>query len=86
MSSLEQIQQLVQEKFGVDPAALQPNMSMRESGLDSLALVEILFAVEDHFKIDIPDPGQGGIDSLEKLAEVVDQLLAKKAAEPEKAT
>ena len=47
MSSLNVLQELVHEKFGIDAATLDPNASMREKGFDSLALVEFLFAIED---------------------------------------
>jgi acyl carrier protein len=79
MSSLEDLQTLIHEKFGIDPATLDPNTSMRESGLDSLALVEFLFAVEDQFGISMPDT-QDGIDTLAQLAQLVDKLRAAQAA------
>jgi aryl carrier-like protein len=47
MSSLKDLQDLIQEKYGIEPAALDPHASIRGAGLDSLALVEFLFAVED---------------------------------------
>ena len=50
MSSLNELQSLIQEKYGIEPSALDPHASMREKGLDSLALVEFLFAVEDRFQ------------------------------------
>lgn len=81
MSSLEELQTLIHEKFGIDRALLTPDGSLRESGLDSLALVEILFAIEDHFGITMPDPqAQDGIDTLAGLAEVVDKLRAPQTA------
>ncbi len=77
MSSLPALQDLVQNKFGIDPATLDSQTSMREKGFDSLALVEFLFAVEDQFGISIPDE-YSSIDTLAQLAEVVDQLVAAK--------
>ncbi len=79
MSSLKELQDLIQNKFGIDPAALDPNASMREKGLDSLALVEYLFAVEDHFGISISDE-HSNVDTLTELAAVVDKLKAAQAA------
>ena len=43
MSSLPELQKLIHEKYGIDPATLDANESMRKKGLDSLALVEFLF-------------------------------------------
>ena len=77
MSSLKELQDLIHEKYGIEPSALDPQASMREKGVDSLALVEFLFAVEEHFHIDMPD-ADSKIDTLAELALVVDKTLAAK--------
>ena len=79
MSSLKELQALIHEKYGIAESELDPNMSMREKGLDSLALVEFLFAVEDHFHVSLPDV-DSNVDTLAALAVVVDKVLADKAA------
>lgn len=78
MSSLKELQDLIQEKYGIAPADLDPNASMRDKGLDSLALVEFLFAVEDHFHISMPDT-EANVDTLAELATVVDRVRAATA-------
>jgi acyl carrier protein len=53
---------------------------MRETGgLDSLALAEFLFAIEDHFGITMPDD-DANIDTLGELALLVDKVRAAKTA------
>ena len=79
MSSLKELQDLIQEKYGTEMAALDPHDSMREKGFDSLALVEFVFAIEDHFSITIPD-GDPDLDTLAQLAAVVDKIRASKAS------
>jgi acyl carrier protein len=79
MSSLKDLQALIQEKYGLDPASLDPHASMRASGVDSLALVEFLFEVEDKYGISIPD-NNPNLDTLAELAEIVDQLRAAQTA------
>ena len=79
MNSLKELQALIHEKFGIDPAELGPNASLREKGLDSLALVEFLFTIEDHFQISMPDE-DSNIDTLAQLAAAVDAIRAKQAA------
>ncbi|WP_425257898.1 acyl carrier protein [Rubrivivax sp. RP6-9] len=79
MSSLKELQDLIQEKYGLDPATLDPHASMRGSGIDSLALVEFLFAVEDKYGISVPDE-YSNIDTLAELAEVVDKMRASQTA------
>lgn len=75
MSSLKELQDLIHEKYGLEGAALDPDTSMKETGLDSLALAEFLFAVEDHFHITLPDDDPD-VDTLRKLAELVDRVKA----------
>ncbi len=79
MSCLKELQKLIQEKYDVEPDKLDVNGSMRAAGLDSLTMVEFLFAVEDHYGIELPDvPPE--MDTLAELAVVVDGVLAAKAA------
>ena len=79
MSSLPELQALIQEKYGLDPSQLDPNASMVQSGIDSLALVEFLFAVEDHYGIKLPEE-ESAVDTLAALAAVVDKVRASQAA------
>lgn len=78
MGSLQELQQLIQQKYGLDAAAIAPDASMRASGVDSLALVEFIFEVEDRYGINIPDTVQG-LDTLAELAEIVDRLRSTEA-------
>jgi acyl carrier protein len=75
MSSLEELQQLIHKKYGIEPSALDPNASMRDQGIDSLALVEFLFDVEDKFKVSLES-----YPDIENLAKVIDELRAAQAA------
>lgn len=79
MSSLKDLQDLIQEKYGIETATLDPNASMREKGFDSLALVEFVFAIEDKFGITMPDTDMN-IDTLAELAAVVDRIRAEQPA------
>lgn len=79
MSSLVEIQELIQKKYGIDPSTLDPNASLRGHGIDSLTLVEFLFAVEDHYGISVPDK-YSDVDTLAALAAAVDEIRASQAA------
>lgn len=78
MSSLKELQDMIQAKYKIDPATIDPDASMLDQGIDSLALAEFLFDVEDHFGIDFPD-SRAEVNSLAGLARVIDELLADKA-------
>lgn len=78
-STLKELQDLIKEKYDIDPSKLDPKASMREHGIDSLALVEFLFDIEAKFGITFPD-GRSDIDTLDALADLVDELRASQAA------
>jgi acyl carrier protein len=69
------------EQFHVDPATVQPAAALDQLGLDSLALMEFVFAVEDRFDVRIPedrlDPREAGV-TLERLAGLLDEAIAAK--------
>lgn len=79
MSSLKELQDLIQEKYGIEAATLDPTTSMREKGFDSLSIAEFVFAIEDHFNIVLPDDNPN-IDTLGELAELVDRVRMAKPA------
>lgn len=77
MSSLKELQDLIQEKYGIEASALDPTTSMREKGFDSLSIAEFVFSIEDHFNIVLPDDNPN-IDTLGELAELVDRVRSAK--------
>jgi acyl carrier protein len=62
----------------VDPGVILPQTLLTELGIDSLSLMEFVFAVEDAFNLRIPedrlDPREAGID-LQKLSNVIDEFI-----------
>jgi acyl carrier protein len=79
MSSLGDLQNIIREKYDIGPGALDPNLSMREQGLDSLAVAEFLFEVEDRLKLTLPDEHQQ-VETLAGLAALIDRLRAEQVA------
>jgi acyl carrier protein len=79
MSSLTALQDLIQTKYGLAADVLDPDKPMLELGLDSLAVAEFLFEVEDHFAIRLTDDDPS-IDTLRKLSVLVDRSIAAKEA------
>jgi acyl carrier protein len=69
------------DKFHVEAGVVQPQAALEQLGLDSLALMEFVFAVEDRFDVRIPedrlDPRQAGV-TLEHLAQLLDEAVAAK--------
>ena len=82
MSTLERLQALLQKDFGLPPERLVREARLEDLEIDSLRMIEILFAVEDEFAISMPqDQGEirGRVKTLGDLAGLVDEVVAAKA-------
>jgi acyl carrier protein len=75
-STLKELQDLMQEKYGLDASQVDPSTSLRASGVDSLALVEFIFDVEDRMGVTVPDDNPN-MDTLAELADAIDRVRAK---------
>ena len=70
----------------IDPADIRPDSQLSELGIDSLGLVESIFAIEEAFDISIPfnanDPQASDFDltSIDSIVAAVQGLIAQKAA------
>ena len=82
-STFDAVSAVLVDQFRVDAATVQPQVALDQLGLDSLALMEFVFAVEDRFDVRIPedrlDPRQAGV-TLEQLAGLLDEAIAAKAS------
>jgi acyl carrier protein len=79
MGSLQHLQDIIREKYNIEPSALDPHQSMREQGLDSLAVAEFLFEVEDRLGLTLPDEHMQ-LDTLAGLAGLIDRMRDEQTA------
>jgi acyl carrier protein len=70
--TLEQLRELIKEKFDIDASTIDPNASVLESGLDSLALTELLFTVEEKYGVELLEAARE-VTTLAGLASLVDE-------------
>jgi acyl carrier protein len=79
MTTLDSVRDVLVGQFKVEAARAVPEATLESLGLDSLALMEFVFAVEDRFEVRIPedrlDPRQTGV-TLARLAELLDEAKA----------
>ena len=54
MTTLQSVQALLKANFDLAPETLQPEAKLADLAIDSLAVLEVLFAVEDAFKVTVP--------------------------------
>ena len=78
----DQIVDIIAREALRDPAELTHETTLDELGLDSLGLVEVIFAIEEAFGISVPfnanEPGQSSFDisSVGAIARAVEALIA----------
>lgn len=81
----DRIVAIIAEQAMLDPSEIQPQMTPAELGIDSLGLVESIFAIEEAFDISIPfnanEPSQSDFDisSLGTIIAAVEKLVAARA-------
>lgn len=77
---------LIAEQAMLDPEQIKPEMTPEEVGIDSLGMVESIFAIEEEFDISIPfnanEPKQSDFDisTMGSIIDAVEKLVAEKAA------
>ncbi len=77
---------IIAEQAVLDPADVKPESTLADLGLDSLGLVEAIFAIEEAFNISIPfnanAPGASEFDlsSVAAIIAAVEGLVAQAAA------
>ena len=83
MSTLERLRSLLQRELGLPADALQPQATLEGLGIDSLRMIEIVFTIEDEFKVIVKaDPAElrERLKTLGDLAGYIDELVAAKPA------
>ena len=86
MDNIEEIVlELVGEQAGIDPKEVSLNSKFEELNLDSVAIVELVFMLEEAFKISIPFEGldeselKRNFNTVSSLINLLEDLLQKNA-------
>ena len=86
MGSIEQkVLELVGEQAGLDPKEVSLNSKFEDLNLDSVAIVELVFMLEETFKISIPFEGldeselKRNFNTVSSLINLLKDLLQKNA-------
>ncbi len=86
MADLAVTQQIIQSLATYlkrDPGSITESHHLRDDlGLDSVAVIELLFEIEDRFKIQIPDQDLVGLSTVGSVASYVQERLASPNAAP----
>ncbi|MFT7867488.1 MULTISPECIES: phosphopantetheine-binding protein [Amycolatopsis] len=76
MTAEQEIATLLTGTFGVEPVDVRPEASLRELGMDSLALEELRVLLEERLRIDLEDVQLTTRETVGQLATVVDEKTA----------
>lgn len=75
-STLERLKKLFVEKLDFKKDDLKPETTIESLGLDSLDMIDFIFAIEDEFKIRI-EPSQIKTNNLQEIVEGIEKLIVE---------
>lgn len=76
----DRVQKVVVEQLDVEPEKVTPEASFaNDLAADSLALVELVQALEEEFDIEIPDEAAEQIDTVGKAVEYINEKVGATA-------
>lgn len=85
MNTQDQIIAIIAEQAMLEPSDIKLDNTLADLGIDSLGLVESIFAIEERFDISVPfnanDPEESDFDisSVATIVAAVEQLRAQQA-------
>ena len=85
MTTLDRLQVLLSRDFEIKPDALDPQATLESLDIDSLRMIEILFSVEDEFRITVSSEQtelRARLKTLGDLAGYIDSLVAEQGETP----
>lgn len=83
-TTFETLKQLMLKKYSLDEDRITPEATLESLALDSLDVIELLFDVEDAFKIRIPQEAGPSLRSatVQDVVNSIDQIIGQKAEPP----
>ena len=79
-TTLESLRKIIARDFEVDPQLLRADVQLKDLAIDSLGVIEIMFAVEEEFSITVPpEPpdARTPINTMDDLVHYIDRLVAE---------
>jgi acyl carrier protein len=72
---------IIAKESNIDIGRISLDSTLKDLDIQSLDAVQIIFEIEDHFKITLPDRDPNfDTDSVKGLVEAVEKLVAEKPA------
>ncbi len=80
MNTIDTLEDILVCDYRVARARLTPDAPLSALGIDSLGLLELMFKIEDRFRIKIPGDLPEDLHTLRDVVRYVDALLANRPA------
>jgi len=77
---IERVRKVIAASKRIPEDKVTVDSTFEELGIDSMDAVEILFALENEFDINIPDEEVKSVRNVRQMVEGVERLLAAKSA------
>jgi acyl carrier protein len=78
-TTFEAMKRIIVKDYELAPERLAPETPLAEIELDSLAVTELIFSLEDEFNVTAKTNGQG-LQTLGEIAAYIDRLIAERDA------
>jgi acyl carrier protein len=84
MSSVQDtVFDIIAKESGIDRGKITPDATLKDLEIQSLDAVQIIFEIEDHFKVTMPDRDpQFDTESVGGLIATVEKLVAEQTTQP----
>ena len=85
MTTLQSVQAILKANYDLSPEALQLDAKLEDLAIDSLSVVEVLFAIEEEFNVMVPSEplaSQEKMITIGDLVAYVDKLVAEQHPAP----
>jgi acyl carrier protein len=79
MTTSDRLRKILVDDYSFPAERVTPAVRLEELGIDSLGLMELLFKVEDEFKIRIPSE-QVPLETVEDVVRYIDRLTGEQHA------
>ena len=76
MNTLETLQDILIDEFALKREQLAPGAELTALGVDSLDLLELMFKIEDRYKLAIRDDVPTNLGTVQNVVDYIDGLLA----------
>ena len=78
----ERIKAIIAKEVSIDPSEIKPESTLEDLKIESIDLVQIMFAIEEEFDIYLAEADVGfDVENVGQVVDAVEQLVAAKGSQ-----